>query len=599
MMLSIVLLITILNVNSLNSQYIDTKRLLEIQAKAANLQFPCGPIRYNYSLQHNQTTVDNLIAIYNCSSLNININPDILNNTYDLFNNNFYITDLILSNNQLKSFIYSDRINFYDSLRLLDLSDNLLNENITLDLNKLDCNLLDYFKFLTLKNNRFTRVPILSVACMHQLESIDLSYNRLITNIDHIDSLGQTYARLRILDLSYCSIESLPNKTQLINMPSLQVLNLANNLIKLIEPNPFLSLAMLRLLDLDSNLLKCDVNLLWFKAFLIGKQLNWLQNETIIYRPVCFNELTNRNESIVDLEDSLFYSPIQIISQQTNEIYALEGTNINIECSIFSRPESLIWWLYNNLNLEFSSDKSFFRIDETSTSQFNKTSKLSLFNVTSKSNGNYTCRAYYKLNSSTIDMTLSKSLTFRLSVAPKPETGKLSAAELAGIIVGSVIGLLLILFLLFIIIYFICYKRRLLCFKNTNNKLKSTSTKYLNNSTSATSSRRNFDFDDDEYNTNEKPNYIINTISKANNAYLNDNLQQEQQQQQLDFDDNDQFDSIQPPQRINNDNVDSQFYFSNNANFAKYQQSSINKSMLYQPQQQQYMSNFIRYDSDV
>jgi hypothetical protein len=76
---------------------------------------------------------------------------------------------------------------------------------------------------------------------MHQIESIDLSFNRLIIIINKI----------------YIYIYEL---------------NLDNNLIRKIDPNLFLILTTLRFIDLDSNILKCDINLLWFKTYLINEQ---------------------------------------------------------------------------------------------------------------------------------------------------------------------------------------------------------------------------------------------------------------------------------------------------------------------------------------
>jgi hypothetical protein len=169
-----------------------------------------------------QITQNKFRVAKNCSNLNLASNwTSILTP-----NDKFFITELLLANNQFQFALPYAVINNYDSLTGLDLSYNFINENLN-DLKLIDCSRCD-LKEMNLTGNLFTRFPTFRNNCMYQLEILRLDRNVLLTTLDYSFAYYRM-PRLTYLDLSYCSIKFIntaSNVTIFEQFPRLEYLNL-------------------------------------------------------------------------------------------------------------------------------------------------------------------------------------------------------------------------------------------------------------------------------------------------------------------------------------------------------------------------------------
>lgn len=476
-------------------------------------------------------------VIRNCSSLSIAYNPQLFENL-----NLIYISDLILSNNQFTATLPVDTIHKYENLNLLDLSTNFINEN-NIDLPRLDCTCTS-LRVLVLNTNRFTQFPMLNTSCFHFIQRIYLSNNKGITTIDDITRFTTTtsngmltyrqFDNLSYLDLSYCSLEylnkNLKNETILRLMPKLKFLNLEGNKIKLIYETPFAFNPHLQYLNFDANQIFCDSKIVWLKKFILSRNITTLSTPSAPYKPVCLHELTNSYYSIVALDDTLFYSSIELTTPNGTEIVVNKNNDdpndakktVTLQCSVNSRPESSIWWTVDDKRvLEYTSTaNNFYELTETSTdprSNFSKTSTLLLKNLNRNMSGKYSCKSFYKVNTSLLEMISAQNRfhTKDFAVTINEITGpkKLQPIELAGIIIGSIIGFLILLLLLMLCLYCCCYKKNYLCLKRFSRKTIEKKNEF--SSKSALAGKATNFVTDDGFNNEKKPNYVVNTISKS------------------------------------------------------------------------------------
>ncbi|CAF0706531.1 unnamed protein product [Brachionus calyciflorus] len=483
-------------------------------------------------------------VIKNCSSLNLaNSNLDFLGE------NTLSITELILSNNNFESTLPYMQINTYATVRILDLGFNRLSE-FTNDLKLIDCN-LTCIKNLSLHYNLFSRIPILSPTCSNNLKFLNLSFNKNLINIDQDVNLYPTMVNLDNLDLAYCNIEYLNiNNLSIFNkMPSLIYLNMTGNRIKFISPNPFLNLIYLEYLSFDPSLLECTSSLLWLKHFLLrnSKIKGIWSNGTLStrpYEPFCFNILTNSSQNIIQSANSSFYTNIFLTTSiKTRVINVGYGKTVDLDCEQFSVPSSDLWWTFNNrvLSRTVDSDYEFIENFDSKNPQatFNKTTVLRIKNINEKLSGIYSCKALYTNVDFNQFIRNVSFIEFQVNVGANPNasSGFLTAGQIAGIVIGAIIGFLLLCLLLFLLAWCCCYKRGWCCccctskkeqnesFSNKKNSLGYSSTtnskKYL---TEFSSFDRKLDGEDNGFHdlSNSKPNYVINTIS-SRSGYSNKN----------------------------------------------------------------------------
>ena len=95
------------------------------------------------------------------------------------------------------------------------------------------------------------------------------------------------------------------------------------------------------------------------------------------YYPTCFNIFNQNNESIIDLDDSEFYTPIYLSSriQNPNSLSASSGQQFDLDCSVYSVPPADLWWSFNEkiLSKTVSPDSPYEFIEDFN-SMYNQTS---------------------------------------------------------------------------------------------------------------------------------------------------------------------------------------------------------------------------------
>jgi hypothetical protein len=501
----------------------------------------------------------------NCSSLNLA--SEYFSNWTTLYINPIYVTELLLQNNNFKSNLpYNVFNNVYLDLKFLDLSRNYLTETTT-DLQLIDCS-ANYLNDIDLSFNYFTKFPLFSVTCMSLLQRLRISSNYLLINLDDptvfnlpVDpaNTNKLMPSLQILDLSYNNIQSLNQNgfTIFKYFPNLVFLNLMGNKIKQIAENPFIFTPYLQYLSLEFNLIECKLHLRWLKYYIIRNKIRLLgisKNGTQVttpYFPTCFNALSQTNESILNLDDSLFYTDIYLSTLLSNtaalvpvNIDVLAGNSVDLDCMQYSVPTSNLWWSFNDRVLSktvtTASPYQFIENFNETYSPYNKTSILRIKNIYPELGGIYSCNAFY-FNVETNPYLNVSSIQFKVNVKANPNfdggSRMLAAWEIALIVIGCILAFLLLCLLLFCCIYCCCYKRGLLCFKSSSSSTTSSSSSSSNlynkkygtsrsiNSASSTvgfAGNKNKKLTDMEESASgfrdlnkSRPNYVINTISKG------------------------------------------------------------------------------------
>jgi hypothetical protein len=349
---------------------------------------------------------------------------------------------------------------------------------------------------------------------MALLQRLRLSSNYLLVNLDDpsvfnmpIDpnNLNRLMPSLQILDLSYCSIQTINRNgfSILKYFPNLVFLNLMGNRIKNIYENPFVPFTpFLQYLNLEANLIECKLDIRWLKYYLIRNKIkilsissNGTQARTPYY-PTCFNALLRTNESIITLDDGLFYTDIYLsttLSQTAPKVPVLlnvkTGNTIDLDCQQYSVPPASLWWSFNDrvLSRTVTTDSPYQFLENFNEtySPYNKTSILRIKNIYSQLAGNYSCSAFY-LNVDTSSCLNVSTIQFIVNVAGggggggDTSSGMLAAWQIALIVIGAILGFLLLCLLFFCCIYCCCYRLGLCCFKSSNSSTTSSSSSSSN-----------------------------------------------------------------------------------------------------------------------
>ena len=482
-----------------------------------------------------------------------------------------FVTELLLLSNSFSSALPYMQINNYYHLRSLDLSNNSISER-TSDLKLIDCD-ANELKEIRLNFNSFKVFPLFGVNCLKQLEIVRLRYNEISSLDGAMNTLYPQMPNLKVLDLAFNSIKALNfNQMSLLSkFPNLVYLNLRNNKIKYIQENVFLSIPKLSYLNLENNQLQCSRDLLWLQKYLLNKFIkpkmkphnqpnrhgsherydlherhpshhpnkhedpypviigpiqSISENCTEIagdYYPTCTSVCNQSIQSILNLTDSDFYTPIFLNSsvQNPNSLNIASGQSIDLDCSVYSVPPSDLWWSFDDkvLSKTVSPESPYEFLENFDTNSTNKTSVLRIKSGSAHLSGTYSCQAYYLNNCLNTNPQSIAKILFKLNVASNPahEEHGLSPGALAGIIIGSVLGFLLLCCLLFLCIYCCCYRRGLCCCcygssMSSGASSSSSSALYKKNSKMAEIEEKASGFKDLN---RTKPNYVINTISKS------------------------------------------------------------------------------------
>lgn len=505
-------------------------------------------------------------VVENCSSLNLAVNWTVLN--IDIH----FVTELILSKNKFQTRLPSTEINQYDTLKLLDLSSNFIDEDTT-DLQLIDCNINSFTEFI-LDDNLFRRVPLLNYNCMQKLERLSLRNNKQLVNFDDMATFTNAInpvlttkimSRLKFLDVSYCNIEQINENgfSILQYMPRLISLNLFGNRIRNIYANPFLSTPYLNYLSFEQNDVRCDSDIQWMKGYLTARaqtravccstEVEPPINPPIIdiidpsrnYTPTCFSPLTLKNESIIDFPDDLFLIYINLTTTiaDPTSISVVADDSLTLDCTVFSRPPSEIWWSFNDriLTRTTSAESPYEFIqsyDSTNTGDLlNKTSTLKIKRNKKELAGKYSCSAFYR-NYEPNNYINIVSIPFNVNVEPNPNppivVGTLSSAEIAGIVLGSIFGFLLLCALIFCCVWCCCFSSSACCLPccccvGMGRRGKAEKNPHLVSSSSSDmrfAAKKVSELEESQSGFKDaqkvKPNYVINTISKGSNNYIRD-----------------------------------------------------------------------------
>lgn len=517
-------------------------------------------------------------VVQNCSSLNLAANWNVENI------DSHFVTELILSNNNFRENLPKNEINQYDSLTLLDLASNFINE-LTTDLQRIDCK-INNFKTFILNHNRFTQIPLLNSNCMNTIEKLFINNNKLLVNFDNkntftnpIDtqSVTKTMEKLKYLDVSHCNIEELnkENYSILKYFPKLVYLNLIGNRIKYIYQNPFQQLRYLHYLSFEQNNIFCDINIIWVKDYLSSKNTRiCCDNEPVLpidpqiidilpnggigskdYAPTCFSPLTLKNESILTFPQHLFLISIKLTTTlEITELSVNSGDSVSLDCSLFSQPSSDLWWSFNDRilsktvtpNSPYEFNENF---DATNTANLlNKTSVLIIKKSTQNLAGKYSCNAFYSNYEPNQYLSIN-TLSFQLNVGKDPVplavVGPLTAGEIAGIVIGSILGFLLLCLFIFLCVYCCCFNgTNLCCFpcfccfpclegsrkQKKISKYSSSTVNSISSDLRYSSTKQNHITETEESQSgfkdlnHIKPNYVANTVSKSTGgSYRKDN----------------------------------------------------------------------------
>lgn len=265
---------------------------------------------------------------------------------------------------------------------------------------------------------------------------------------------------------------------------------------------------------------------------------------TQLYQPTCYNMLTNMSQSILYSDVSSFYTDIFLSTSIKNpSISTQTGQTVELDCQQYSIPSSDLWWTFNDrvLSKTASPDSPYEFLENfnQTLNPFNKSSILRIKNIQEKLAGTYMCKAFY-FNVDLNQFNNISGLKFQVNVAPGVliNKGVLTEGQIAGIVIGSILGFLLLCLLAFLLVWCCCFRRRLCCFGSRKDNTSTSSSsiiaaksgvhtntlnsrKYLTQSSlnSFENSRALTEIDETASGfhdlSNSKPNYVVNTISRS------------------------------------------------------------------------------------
>lgn len=263
----------------------------------------------------------------------------------------------------LISQIEPDSFFFLKKLNHLNLADNLLNENIKI-------NGPYSLKILDLSSNNFTRFSsTINLNNTPILKRLILTRNKIeyiYIDMPFLDSLELGSNKLKIIDfisgskLDFYSNEIIVSKLVLKNIPQIDSIDLAHNLIKDLSPNDLLTFQNASSINLSNNLLKnIQFPFLYNLKFLII-----VNNYLTIIDKYYFSNLTelfelnlSRNQiSILKLDCFQHNTKLKILNLANNAIKTLPDLS----------------FLVNLVNLKLDNQNSSFVLEKNSFENFHK-----------------------------------------------------------------------------------------------------------------------------------------------------------------------------------------------------------------------------------
>ncbi|XP_033252239.1 LOW QUALITY PROTEIN: leucine-rich repeats and immunoglobulin-like domains protein 3 [Drosophila miranda] len=313
---------------------------------------------------------------------------------------------LSLSNNSI-SRIELDTWEFTQSLESLDLSHNSISE---FKPQHLDC--LQRLKQLNLAHNKLQYLQENTFDCVKNLEELNLRRNRLTWIIEDQSAVAPFKAlrKLRRLDLHGNNLKQISGKA-LSGLNNLELLNLGSNALASIQPNAFEHMLRLQKLIFKSLNFICDCELIWFRQWL---QSHFHAGPQLLATVVCgYPEhlldrqlLTLTNSELICANISLAKSPKPKLKQEPDNMLAVKGANITLECiassptaaSLAAADELKIKWRHDNQHIQErpgalhdgASTETQIHHDQ-STNQTSIYGYLRLTNVTYESAGRFQC----------------------------------------------------------------------------------------------------------------------------------------------------------------------------------------------------------------
>lgn len=218
----------------------------------------------------------------------------------------------------LKNYMFTN----YSSLKTMNLSNNKIDDLPRHVFEKLHCGVL------RLSHNQLTAIPFQVFAPMERLRVLDLSYNGIVTILDHFFKFNRyieelllnnnnitkltsnalaDLTQLRRLDLSTNSLESVA-KGLFDALNKLEYLNLANNPISNVPSSTFRGLTNLRWINLSNNKLKTlTFGLFHFSPsieslILDATEIDILHNSEFLGLPMLEELKIRNNKRLIEIE---------------------------------------------------------------------------------------------------------------------------------------------------------------------------------------------------------------------------------------------------------------------------------------------------------
>lgn len=325
---------------------------------------------------------------------------------------------LTLSHNHISQ-IHDDAWEFCGSLTHLDLSYNKL-DSIKADtfknLNSLQKLFLSNNNIAVIENKAFTHLPKLTV--------LHLNNNKISWTIEDASGVFQGLAELVKFHIAGNGIKSI-NANAFLGLRNVTNINMADNNITSIQNNSFNKVPALKQLIINSSSLLCDCNLKWFVEWVRTKELKlhtscaypqWLRGRSV-------NNITASNLTCDEL-------PIpRLIEEPDDEIMALKGENVSLNCKAVSSSSSNMSFLWKKDNVKLLNPNVVVmsKTDPVGKSVV-KSSQLNLISVDHSHAGQYQC-----VVSNNYGTTYSKKSTISVLVFPtflkKPKNVEVQAGQ--------------------------------------------------------------------------------------------------------------------------------------------------------------------------
>ncbi|XP_051163645.1 toll-like receptor 6 [Leptopilina boulardi] len=268
--------------------------------------------------------------LYTLQILNLRYN-DIATISADTFSPMSNLHSLEISHNRLE-YLDAHSLSGLFALSLLNMDFNLL-EDIHPEAFRNCSSIQD----LHLSGNNFPVIPI-ALKDMRLLRTLDLGENCLQT-LEKFEGMSNLYG-LRLMGNEIINI----TQDALIELPALQILNLAKNKIQYIDDNAFTTNPSLQAIRLDSNLLQ-DIT----KSFVNATSLLWLNvSDNLIdvfdynFLPEKLQWLDLHKNSIKQLGLAPKLSRLQTLDVSFNKLKKIHGNNLPNSLELIFLNDNLI-----------------------------------------------------------------------------------------------------------------------------------------------------------------------------------------------------------------------------------------------------------------